>query len=298
METQKKRRWFQAVAAVAFNAHLPSFFKGGIYQGPSKGLCVPVLNCYSCPSAVGACPIGSLQNALGSVRLNLSLARYQFGLYVLGFLGAVGSLTGRLSCGWLCPFGLFQELIHKIPSPKFGVPRFLKYFKYVFLVVLTILLPLLILDAFGGGDPWFCKLVCPAGTLEAGIPLALLNPSIRGQLGALFAWKMAVLAGFLVWMVFVMRPFCRTTCPLGAILGLFNKVSLFRMTVDEETCTLCGKCLRECPVGISVYETPNSPDCIRCLKCEKACPFGSVGHEFLRVRPREAAGQAPNEVRP
>ncbi len=298
METQKKRRWFQAVAAAAFNAYIPSFFKGGIYRGASKGLCVPVFNCYSCPSALGACPIGALQNSLGSLRLNLSLARRQFGLYVIGFLGAVGSAVGRLPCGWICPFGLFQELVHKIPSPKFGVPRFLRYFKYVFLVVLTILLPLLVLDAFGGGEPWFCKWVCPAGTLEAGIPLALLNSSIRGQLGFLFAWKMAILAGFLVWMVFVMRPFCRTTCPLGAILGLFNRVSLFRMTVDEETCTLCGKCQKECPIGVSAYETPNSPDCIRCLKCEKVCPFGSIGHEFLGGRSRESTRPSPNEVLP
>jgi ferredoxin-type protein NapH len=299
METQKKRRWFQALAVLGFNAHLPSFFKGGIYGGPSKGACVPVLNCYSCPSAVGACPIGSLQSSLGNARLNLSLGRRQLGLYVLGVLGSVGSLVGRLPCGWLCPFGLFQELVHKIPSPKFGVPKALRHLKYVFLAVLTVAMPLFVLDAFGGGEPWFCKLVCPAGTLEAGIPLALLSPSIRGQLGLLFAWKVAVLAGFLVWMVFAMRPFCRTTCPLGAVLGLFNKVSLFRMAVDDETCTLCGECERECPVGIRVYETPNSPDCIRCLKCEKACPFGSIGHEFLRAKPGPAGqGAAPERMNP
>lgn len=299
MDTQRKRRWFQAVAAAAFNIHIPSILKRGIYRGPSKGACVPVLNCYSCPSAVGACPIGSLQSSLGNARLNLSLGRRQLGLYVLGFLGTVGSLAGRLPCGWLCPFGLIQELVHKVPSPKFGVPRVLRYFKYVVLAVPTILLPILVLDAFGGGEPWFCKWICPAGTLEAGIPLALLAPAIRAQLGALFAWKSAVLAGFLVWMVFVMRPFCRTTCPLGAILGLFNRVSLFRMTVDEETCTLCGKCERECPVGVRIYETPNSPDCIRCLKCERVCPFGSIGHEFLRTRPKEGRGPAaPQRMSP
>jgi NAD-dependent dihydropyrimidine dehydrogenase PreA subunit len=70
------------------------------------------------------------------------------------------------------------------------------------------------------------------------------------------------------------------------------------MTVDEETCTLCGKCEQECPVGVSVYETPNSPDCIRCLKCEKVCPFGSIGHEFLGARSAQAAGPSPKEVRP
>jgi len=280
-DTQKKRRWFQALGAAAANIWLPSFFKAKIYQGPTKGICVPVLNCYSCPSAVGACPIGALQNSLSSVKLNLSLARRQFGLYVVGGLAAVGSLVGRIPCGWLCPFGLIQEMVHKIHSKKFQVPKFLTYMKYVVLLVMVILLPLLVLDTFGGGEPWFCKWICPAGTLEAGIPLAILSAGIRSRLGFLFAWKMAILAGFLVWMVFVMRPFCRTTCPLGAILGLFNKVSSFRMSVDDETCTLCDLCRRECPVNVRIYESPNSPDCIRCLKCEKVCPFGSIGHEFL-----------------
>jgi len=288
IDTQKKRRRFQFFGAIGFNAWLPSFFKGTIFQGPSKGLCVPVLNCYSCPSALGACPIGALQNALGSIRLNLSLARYQFGLYVLGFLGAVGSLVGRIPCGWLCPFGFFQELLYKIPTRKFPIPRFLIKMKYVLLAVAVIGLPLLVLDSFGGGTPWFCKWICPAGTLEAGLPLAVLNSGIRQQLGFLFAWKAAVLAGFVVAMVFTMRPFCRTACPLGAILGLFNRFSLFRMSVDEETCTRCDRCRKECPVDVRVYEAPNSPDCIRCLKCEKVCPFGSISHEWLSGKSKEA----------
>jgi ferredoxin-type protein NapH len=293
--TERKRRWFQGLGAAAANIWLPSFLKAKIYQGPTKGVCVPVLNCYSCPSAVGACPIGSLQNSLGSIKLNLSLGRRQFGLYVVGGLAMVGSLVGRIPCGWLCPFGLIQEMIHKIPSKKFQVPKLLTYMKYVVLLVMVILLPIIILDKFGGGGTWFCTWICPAGTLEAGIPLAILSESIRDQLGFLFAWKMAVLAGFLVWMVFVMRPFCRTTCPLGAILGLFNKASLFRMTVDEETCTLCGQCQRECPVNVGIFKSPNSPDCIRCLKCETICPFGSIGHEFLSRKPVHADIFAPEK---
>jgi ferredoxin-type protein NapH len=287
-DTQKKRRWWQALAAAGFNIWIPSFFKGGITQSASKGVCVPVLNCYSCPSAVGACPIGALQNSLGSLRLNLSMARRQFGLYVVGTLGVVGSLVGRIPCGWLCPFGLVQELLYKIPGRKFQVPKFLTYMKYVVLGVLVVALPLLVVDAFGGGSPWFCKWICPAGTIEAGIPLAIINSGVRGQLGLLFTWKAAILAGFLVWMILSMRPFCRTTCPLGAILGLFNKTSLFRMSVDEETCTRCDLCRKECPVNVRFYETPNSPDCIRCLKCEKVCPFGSISHAFPGLKPEKA----------
>jgi len=277
----KKRRIFQIISVIVINPYIPAFFKRGIYQGDVKGVCVPVLNCYSCPSAIAACPIGSMQNFFASLKFNLAEAQYQFGLYVVGILSAVGSIIGRIPCGWLCPFGLLQEIIYKIPSPKIRIPKFMSYFRYAFLVIMVIALPLFVLDEFGLGETWFCKWVCPAGTFEAGIPLVALNENIRSQVGLLFSWKMIVLALFLTWMVFSQRPFCRTVCPLGAILGLFNKVSLFRMFVDEDKCIKCNTCYNNCPVELKGYESPNSPDCIRCLKCVDSCQYGALGYEFF-----------------
>ncbi len=276
----KKRTIYQILATIGFNSYLPAWLKGTIFQGKIKGICVPVLNCYSCPSALGACPIGSLQSQLSTLRFNLSTGVRQFGLYIVGLLGLVGSLVGRIPCGWLCPFGLLQDVLHKIPGPKFSIPRFMGYFRYAFLLVMVVLLPLLVLDEFGLGQTWFCKWVCPAGTFEAGIPLVLLNANIRSQIGFLFTYKMIVLGIFLVWMVFASRPFCRTTCPLGAILGLFNKVSLYRMTVEDDKCLRCDACKKVCPVEIKIYEHPDSPDCIRCLECKKACAFGAIHSGF------------------
>jgi len=294
MKLIKKRRWFQVISLLGINAYLPAWLKGEIYQGNVKGTCVPVLNCYSCPSAMGACPIGSLQNFFAGMRFNLSIAQYQLGLYVFGFLGAVGSLAGRLPCGWMCPFGLLQELMYKIKSPKLRIPYVFSYLRYFVLAVMVIALPLLILDDFGFGQTWFCKWICPAGTLEAGIPLVSLNEGIRSQIGLLFSWKMGVLLIFLVWMVISKRPFCRLFCPLGAILGLFNKVSLFGMSVDDEKCTRCNKCLKDCPVDIKVYESPNSPECVRCLKCKTVCPYGAVDYEFIKKKtePKEQTSPA------
>ncbi len=281
MNLLKKRRFFQVGGAIGFNLYLPSFLKGEIFQGNIKGVCVPVLNCYSCPSAIGACPIGSLQNFFASLRFKLSISSYQFGLYVIGLLGAVGSLAGRMPCGWLCPFGLLQEYLYKIPTPKISIPKILSYLRYVTLTVLVIALPLLVLDEYGLGETWFCKWLCPAGTLEAGIPLVSLNEGIRGQIGFLFSWKVSILILFLAWMIFSQRPFCRTACPLGAVLGLFNKASLFQMMVDEESCTQCDDCLKSCPTELRIYESPNSPDCVRCLKCVDVCPYGAVKYEFF-----------------
>ncbi len=278
---REKRTGFQAWSALALNAYLPAWFKGGIFQGGVKGVCVPALNCYSCPSAFGACPIGAVQTFFGSLRFNLSIAQKSFGLYVIGFLGAVGSVVGRMPCGWVCPFGFLQELLYKIPTAKIKIPHVLSYFRYVVLVLFVVALPLLVVDEFGFGQTWFCKWICPAGMLEGGIPLVLLNAHLRDLVGFMYFWKLGLLVLFLIWMILSIRPFCRTVCPLGALFGLFNKASLFRMAVEDERCTRCDQCLKDCPVEIKVYESANSPDCVRCLKCLDSCKFGAVSYSFL-----------------
>jgi ferredoxin-type protein NapH len=288
-----RRRWFQIGAALVFNSYLPGFARGTISQATTKGLCVPVLNCYSCPSAIVACPIGSLQNAFATLRFRLSTGAPQFGLYALGLLGVAGGLAGRLPCGWLCPFGLLQDLLHKIPSPKISIPHPLSYLRYIVLALFVVALPLLVLDPTGFGAPWFCKWLCPAGTLEAGLPLVGLNAGIRAQVGLMFVWKVAFLAVFAVLMVFSMRPFCRTTCPLGAVLGLFNRVSVFRLHADRAACIDCGRCEQVCPVGVNVLETPNSPDCIRCLHCVQACEQSCVTYGHFAAT--TSLGEVPGE---
>jgi ferredoxin-type protein NapH len=275
-----KRRWAQIAAAFALNPVLPNFFTGSIVRGGFKGTCIPVLNCYSCPAAVGACPIGALQHTFAALRFRLAPGSPGFGLYALGTLGLAGSLAGRFPCGWFCPFGLVQELLYKIPGPKIRIPRFLTHLRWAVLALTVFLLPLLVVDVAGYGDVWFCKWICPAGTLEAGIPLVGANAAIRTQIGWLFAWKVALLVLFVLLMIVSMRPFCRTVCPLGAILGLFNKVSWLRLSVDASRCTSCADCAKACPVDLTVHREPNSTQCIRCLKCVKACRMGALTYEI------------------
>ncbi len=255
------RRVSQLVATLVSNPYLPGLFSGTIYMGSLKYFCTPGFNCYSCPLAVFACPIGTLQwfVAHGS---------YHLSLYVLGFLAVVGALGGRFVCGWLCPFGFFQELLHKIPSRKIVLPRWSSAMKYVVLVGLVLVLP------FATKQPWFCKL-CPAGTLEAGIPLAVMNESLRSLLGWFFGLKLAILAAFLALMVISYRPFCKVACPLGAIYSLFNRISLISLRIDREACTNCGKCKSLCPVDIDASKEPDSPECIRCLDCRE-CEYDAI----------------------
>ena len=274
---KKIRRNIRLVIQFAFfavtNGYLKGFTDGGIYKGKLKMFCVPGLNCYSCPGAVGSCPIGSLQATLSS-------REYKFAFYVLGILMFFGACSGRFICGFLCPFGLVQDLLYKIPFfKKFkNMPgdKYLKWLKYVILAVFVVLLPMFAVDITGLGKPWFCEYICPSGTLLAGIPLVLTNESLRGAIGFLYAWKVAILIVIILLSVVFYRPFCKYLCPLGAFYGFFNPVSLYRFTVDSQKCTSCGACKAKCGMDIPVWKKPNSADCIRCGDCIKICPEEAI----------------------
>ena len=275
-DTRKRisfQRIVQLVSVTLVNGYMIGFQKGKIFTGGTKSVCVPVLNCYSCPGALGACPIGSLQAAVGGMN-------HHFPFYVLGLLMLFGIVLGRVVCGLLCPFGLVQDLFHKIPVPKLNVPRKIdrpaRYIKYILLLVLVIGLPAFALTKTGVTPPYFCKYICPAGTLGGGIPLMIANPALRKLAGVLFSWKTLVLVIVVVASMFIHRPFCRYLCPLGAFYSLFNRFSFFQMHLDENKCIGCKKCERSCPMAVEVTKNINSPECIRCGKCKSVCPTGAI----------------------
>lgn len=294
----QNRGWVQFASFLAMN----SWFT----QQVTKGLPCLALNCYACPLAVTACPIGSIQHFI-------EVGQVPF--YVLGVIGAAGALGGRFACGWLCPFGWLQEWLYKLPLPKWRIrPRgrapwwvllaatavyaggawallhlagsalvvfalyliaglvlyaFLGASRVFALVGLVLLLPLFSVET------WFCKL-CPAGMLEGGVPQVLLDASLRQLVGPLFWLKLATLALFLAWMAITRRPFCRWVCPLGAFWSPFNRWSTLQMTVDREACSKCNRCQESCPVDICIYDDANDEACIRCMRCMDECPSSCI----------------------
>lgn len=280
MEGKKKKRpslrlLIQVLWTALTNGYLFGFFKGKIYTGKTKAICVPGLNCYSCPGALGSCPIGALQATLDA-------RQYHMAFYVLGFLMFFGSLFGRFVCGFLCPFGLVQDLLYKIPFPykRKNMPghQVLQYLKVVVLLVLVLLLPSVIVDQTGGGSPWFCEFLCPSGTLFGAVPLVSANPSLQQAVSWRFVMKMTILAILLLGSIMYYRPFCKYLCPLGVLYGLFNPIAFYRFAVDSEKCTKCGACQKACRMDIPVYLQPNSMNCIRCGDCKRACPTGAIHH--------------------
>jgi ferredoxin-type protein NapH len=218
------------------------------------------LNCYACPTAAFACPIGALQNFT---------VRHKFPWYVLGVVGLAGIVIGRASCGWFCPFGWLQDLLYKIKLPKLRLPNRFNWTRYAVLALRVFIIPDL------SGEPWFSKL-CPAGTLQAGIPMLPLAPELRSLAHGLYWAKIGILAAFLGWMAVTKHPFCRWVCPLGALWSPFNPFSTFRLEVDAGACTHCNRCQAVCPTDIRIYENPNSDACIRCLACARQCPQNGI----------------------
>ena len=267
------RHVFQSFWFLLTNSFFEGFKTGKIYGGKWKQLCVPGMNCYSCPGAKGSCPIGALQAVIGS-------PKFKFSYYVVGFLFFVGALIGRGVCGYLCPFGLVQDLLHKIPFVKkietFKGDKALRKAKYLILLVFVILLPLFLVDIIGQGAPYFCKLICPVGMLEGGIPLVWMNTSMRGAVGFLYAWKGLILLLTILLSIIIYRPFCKYICPLGAIYSLFNSVSFFRYTLDHQKCIHCGRCKAVCEMQCDPVKNCNDLECIRCGKCKNACPVDAI----------------------
>ena len=298
--------WF-----ILTNSFMVGWFKGTIYQGKLKYMCVPGMNCYSCPGAWGACPIGAMQAIFDEFDATKSWydpethtlvqpPLYWVAFYIIGFIMIVGALCGRFICGLLCPFGWVQDLLYKIPVKKLKLPRderrinaskhpgavrfflgldrALRYFKYAFLVIMVIFLPLIV-----SANPWFCKYVCPSGMLIGGIPLMSMNESLAAQAASLTLLKMSILVSLLVISVFLYRPFCCYICPLGALYSLFNPISLYKYGIDDSKCNRCKgchACANACPMGIDPVKTPNNPECIRCGTCNATCPQKAIHSGF------------------
>ena len=284
-----KRKLMQLYFALLFNANLKGFVTGNIYQGKTKILCAPGINCYSCPGAVGACPLGSLQGSFSADHSTI--------YYVGGILLLYSLMFGRMICGWMCPFGLIQELFYKLKTPKVKknkVTHVFSYLKYLLLIALVVVIPLTI------AIPGFCEYICPAGTFEGGLGL-LMNPENHAKLadlGPLFTWKFTVMVLVILGSIFFFRFFCRFLCPLGALYGFFCRVAMLGVKLDKTKCTDCGMCITACKMDI---KRVGDHECIHCGACVSVCPTKAISWkgEKLFVRGNDiGAPTTSEEIKP
>ena len=267
-----KRRIWQ-ISCLAF-LNLP-------FIGQWKMICMPVLNCHSCPWAAFACPVG----VFGHFAMWTVLP-----LLALGTTLVLGAIFGRILCGWACPFGFLQDLLHKIPSPKWTLPGWMTYIKYVLLVGSVILVPMLLgINNYA----FFCKL-CPVGTIESLIPRALAGADFAALAKG---WpRLTVLVGLILWAVTTSRSFCKALCPIGAFLAVFNRLSGFSIKYSQGICADCQICLDECPMDVRIEDFQKKEgdevlvapsECILCLNCTKNCHQSGLRFSFWNLNKGE-----------
>jgi len=231
----------------------------GFTQTLKTGALCPGFFCYGCPWATFACPIGTLQNFTA-----VGMMPY----YAIGSLGVFGLLLGRFWCGWFCPFGTVQDIVMRLRH-RGNVATLppVPWTKYLSLGGI-------LLAAWIFSETVFCK-VCPAGSLFAAIPQRFTSPELN--FGTFFYVHLGTLAVAILFFVLVGRFWCRYLCPLGAIYGVFNRVSLLKVVVNKNRCNDCKQCLSVCPVGIQEPEDiGHSTDCIQCGKCISECPAQAI----------------------
>ncbi|HRZ64858.1 MAG TPA: 4Fe-4S binding protein, partial [Spirochaetia bacterium] len=213
------------------------------------------------------CPFGGVVSFWQLASLGTLVKKVHNSSVVLGVIGILlAILAGPVICGWVCPFGSFQEWLGKLGRRIFKkrynalVParldkglRYLRYLMLAWVSYMTIVTGKL---AFEAVDPYY----------------ALFNfwrseASIGGFI---------VLGATILLSLAVERPFCKYACPYGAFQGLFNLVRVFGIKRNAPTCISCKACSRACPMNIEVATATTVRDhqCISCLKCtsEAACP--------------------------
>ncbi len=262
----RERPWIQAIfLTIWLGPFLPRL----------HNVCSPVFHCYSCPWAAFACPVGVLANFS---------ALHVFPFIAIGTVVLVGGVLGSFVCGYACPFGFLQDLVGKIPTPKFVLPAWAGHVRYVVLIAFALVIPYL----YGEGHPLFFCSLCPAGALEGAVPNAISAAIAGNEVVWPNAVKLVILGAVVVAMFFTQRPWCTLLCPLGAVYGLFNRASVFFLGYNREECKACDQCDALCKYGVLPEPGVNAARCIRCLDCTR-CGAISVG-SILGPAERTKAG--------
>jgi ferredoxin-type protein NapH len=263
MKLQGKRLISQLLLFFSANLGYPGL------PGLKTGFCYPFFYCQACPAATSACPLRALEQSVDKQSFTWRL--FVFPLLIIGFLGV---LTGRAVCAWACPIGLMQRgtgrVARKVKKTKLArklgthkMEKYLRYTKYIVLISLVFVTSYLIGFVFTD--------ICPVGFLTGTIPVLILNPG-KFIPNFFFPVALVIFILFIILIFLIERGWCRYFCPVGALLGPFNKISFYHMTVNTDKCIHCNICSYECPMGIDVPNMHRDPECILCGKCVIACP--------------------------
>lgn len=262
--TRKKTRpWYRTAVQSFFFILVALISLNRILKEAS--LAIPFL---SEASLHAICPFGGVASIYKFATVGTFVQKIHESSFILMFIAFIlAILFGPVICGWVCPFGSFQEWVGKLGKKIFkkkynqlipnNFDKYLRFIRYIILLLVIYKTAATAKLMFQDVDPYY----------------ALFNFwSDEVSVTALIVLGVTILLS-----LFVERPWCKYVCPYGAVLGIFNLFRVFKIRRNSSTCINCKACDKACPMNISISTSVAVLDhqCISCMKCtsENACPI-------------------------
>jgi len=175
-------------------------------------------------------------------------------------------LANKFICSWGCQVGTLQDMIFRLNRNRRDTGGIMRQYRPPFLWTNAIRVAFFLI---------FTSVAFALGTdlIDPIDPFKIYKPAAIGLGGGIFLGLIGITA------LFVYRPWCQFLCPFGLIGWLIEKVSLFKIVVNHETCIGCRSCEKACPstvMGAILKQDRMIPDCFACGSCIEVCPTGSV----------------------
>ena len=209
-------------------------------------------------------------------------------------------LFGRVYCSFLCPLGIWQDIVIRIsdftkkrsnggkaPKKEYKKPH--NIFRYTVLVITGgafaagFTYPLALLDPYSNYGRIVTNVFGSVETLINNLLSSIFPASFYTQhylaLGThAFIWAIIFFAVVTLFSVFKGRLYCNTICPVGSLLGLLGGISLFKPAINKDMCVKCGQCARKCKSNCINLETKeiDATRCVACYDCIVSCKRGGV----------------------
>ncbi|MHA1445875.1 MAG: 4Fe-4S binding protein [Candidatus Heimdallarchaeaceae archaeon] len=246
-------------------------------------------------------PFSTVWNAFEA--LQYLLTAWVFPYLALSVFLLFGSIFGKTTCGWVCPFGFFQDLFRLIPIKKKRVSRptnknlgKIGTTILVFILIMSFIIGLTfnnsgVKTTFGAGKDMPFSTIDPSSTLFATLYYYLYwgmqNASFGAEIGQ---WKFLFFLRIIIFIIVLglitvyPRAYCRWLCPTGVLLGLFSRFSIFGLRINKNRCTSgCDSCEKACPIQVPIltYDKDiTNKMCINCGECIDACKEGALKLTF------------------